>query len=292
MNDFTELNQMLFVVSNELGKVVDFEEECPGVYYIVTINKNRDNRFNSEYEYYIVTNKATMISKAARAYGKQLNAPSVLLAYNMEDISSGKLIIEYEILMYKIKNNLPLPDNPTIQDTVASGRENHPDYFGAFPVPQETPWGRTVRYDILTNGLYWITTNTNQKALAVCYQMQGDFSSEAVNLSRLTDYGAKHGLDSTMGYMFFSEKDSCIPLFELLEPPAEWQNCINKAALMNAILEYHPAYAMMHNSHEIQGLNDHFGNLIKSLYGGFKLRRSEDNMILKCEQAGTKFLKF
>ncbi len=38
MNGFTELNQMLSVVSNELGKVVDFEEECPGVYYIVTIN--------------------------------------------------------------------------------------------------------------------------------------------------------------------------------------------------------------------------------------------------------------
>ncbi len=152
MNDFTELNKMLVVVSNELGKVVDFEEECPGVYYITTINKNRNNHFNSEY--YIVTNKATMISKAARAYGKQLNASPALLAYNMEDISSGKLIIEYEILMYKIKNNLPLPDNPTIQDTVASGRENHPDYFGAVPVPQETPWGRTVRHDVLTNGLY------------------------------------------------------------------------------------------------------------------------------------------
>jgi len=291
MGNLTVLNGPPFDVPDKFGKVLNYQEECPGVYYMI-IGKKDKNNFIKPYEYYLVTDEATMISTAARAYGEQICTSPVLLAYKLDDLSKGKYIIDYEVLRYKIQNNLPLTEDRTLQELEVFGREIHPDYFGAFPVPKETPWGRTVRHDVLTNGLYWITTNTNQKTLAVCYPMQGDFSSEAVNLSRLTDYDAEHGLDSTFGYMFFSETDSCVPLFELLEPPAEWQKCINKAALMNAIFEYHREYAMKHNTREIQGLNDHFGNLIKPLYGGFKLHRSKKNTISFCEQAGTKFLKF
>ncbi len=120
-----------------------------------------------------------------------------------------------------------------------------------FSLPDE--FGKVIHSRTECPGVYYATQNV----LTVCYPLQADYSSDAVNLSRLTDYDAKHDLDSAMGYMFFSEKDSCVPLFELLEPRAEWENCINKAALNNAILEYHPEYAMMHNSREIQGLNDH-----------------------------------
>ncbi len=120
-----------------------------------------------------------------------------------------------------------------------------------FDLPDE--FGKVIHPRTECPGVYCAAHNV----LAICYPLQDNFSSDAGNLSRLTDYDAKHGLDSAMGYMFLSEKDSCIPLFKLLEPRAEWQNCINKAALNNAILEYHPEYAMMHNSREIQGLNDH-----------------------------------
>ncbi len=291
MGNLTVLNGPPFDVPDKFGKVLNYQEECPGVYYMI-IGKKDKNNFIQPYEYYVVTDEATMISQAARAYGEQICTSPVLLAYKLDDLNKGKYIIDYEVLRYKIQNNLPLPEDRPIHEVAVFGRELYPDYFGAFPVPQLTPWGYTLRYKVLTNGLYWIEIDTIQNVLAVCYPMQSDFSSDAVNLSRLTDYDAKHGLDSTMGYMFFSEKDSCIPLFELLEPRAEWQNCINKTALMNAIFEYHPEYAMKNNTREMQGLNDHFGNLIKPLYGGFKLHRSEDNMILKCEQAGTKFIEF
>jgi len=168
--------------------------------------------------------------------------------------------------------------------------ELHPKYFGTFPVPQLTPWGYTLRHKVLTNGLYWIETDTFQKVLAVCFPMYDALSSSALNLSHQIDYGKKYGLESAMGYKFFSEKDSCIPLFELLEPHAEWQDCINIPALKNAIFKYHTEYAVKHNARETQGLNDHFGKLINSIYGDYELQGSEDNLITICEQAGTKFL--
>ncbi len=64
MNGFTELNKMLLVVSNELGKVVGFEEERPGVYYITTINKNRDNQELTNKEY------STLPTKKGNTYGR------------------------------------------------------------------------------------------------------------------------------------------------------------------------------------------------------------------------------
>ncbi len=229
MDDFKERNELPFDVSDELGEVADFHKECPGVYYIATANEDACSLFNAEY--YVVTNEATMISTAARSYGEQIGTSPVMLAYDLNDASSGQYIINYEILQYKSQNKLPLPEDRTIHEIAVFGREVHPDYFGAFPVPQLTPWGYTLRYKILTNGLYWIQTDACQTVLSVCFPKQDILSSAAVNLSRLTDYDAKHGLESTMGYMFFSEKDSCIPLFELLEPRAEWQDCINIPAL-------------------------------------------------------------
>jgi len=291
MGSLIKLNGLPFDLPDNFGKVLKYQEECPGVYYILIEKKNKNSTM-LEYEYYVVTDEATMISPAARAYGEQICISPVLLAYKLDDVSKGKYIIDYEIFRYKIQNNLPLPEGEAIGDIVAFGREQHPDYFGAFPAPQLTPWGNTLRYEVIANGLYWIEIATMQNVLAVCYTLQTDLSSEAVKLSQLTDYDAEHGLDTTMGYMFFSEKDSCIPLFELLKFHAEWQNFINKAALNNAILEYHPEYAMKNNTHEMEGKNDHLGNLMKHLYGGFKLHRSEDNLIINYEQAGTKFIEF
>jgi len=78
----------------------------------------------------------------------------------------------------------------------------------------------------------------------------------------------------------------------LLEPRAEWQNCINILALKNAIFQYHFEYALIHNAREAQGLNDHFGNLINSIYGDYEPQVLMDRMISFCDQAGTRFLDF
>ncbi len=290
MNDFTELDELPFDVPDELGEVVDFHNECPGVYYIALNNEDECSTFASEY--YVVTHEATMISPAARAYGEQFDESPFLLFYDLGDVSSGKYIIDYEILRYKIQNKFPLPEDRTIHEIAVLGKEVHPDYFGAFLVPQITPWGYNLRHKVLTNGLFWIETDTFQKVLAVCWPMQDDLSNAAVDLSLLTDYGAEYGLDAAFGYIFFSEKDSCIPLFELLEPRAEWQNCINISALMNAIFKYHPEYAVKHNAREAQGLNDCFGQLVNSIYADYGLQGSEENLLTICAQAGTKFLEF
>ncbi len=81
-------------------------------------------------------------------------------------------------------------------------------------------------------------------------------------------------------------------MFELLEPSAEWQNCINILALKNAIFQYHFEYALVHNVREAQGLNDHLGNLMNSIYGDYEPQVSMDRIISFCDQAGTKFLDF
>ncbi len=290
MSNLTELNKLPFDVSDVLGEVIDFQKECPGVYYVATVNKDKLSSVATEY--YVVTDEATMISPVARAYGKQIGTSPVLLVYDLNDASSGKFIVDYEILRYKISNHLPLPEDRMIHEIAVFGRELHPDYFGAFPVPQLTPWGYTLRYKAITNGLYWIETDTCQTVLAVCFPMQDELSSAAVDLSRLTDYDAVHGLDSTMGYMFFSERDSCIPLFELLEPRSQWQNCIDKAALMNAICEYHMDYALTHNLREAHGLNDHFSKMMGSMCEDYKPQSSQDNIISASEQVGTKFFGF
>ncbi len=96
MDDFTELNKLPFDVPDELGEVANFHKECPGVYYIATTNEDEYSLINAEY--YVVTDEATMISSAARAYGKQIGTSHVLLAYDLNDASSGQYIINYKIL--------------------------------------------------------------------------------------------------------------------------------------------------------------------------------------------------
>ncbi len=163
MGNLTVLNELPFALPDGFGKVIHSRAECPGVYY-ATIRKN-----NFTVEYYFVTDEATMISPAARAYGEQICTSPVLLAYGLDDFSKGKYTLDYEIFRYKIQNKLPMPEGETIHNIVAFGRELHPDYFGAFPVPQQTPWGDTLRYKVLTNGLYWIETDICQTVMAVCF---------------------------------------------------------------------------------------------------------------------------
>lgn len=290
MNDFTKLDELPFDVPDELGEVIDFQVECPGVYYIATHNEEEGSLFAREY--YVVTDKATMISDKAKTYGQQLGDDS-LLFYDLNNAHSGKYIIDYETLQYKIQNKLPLPEGYSIHEIAVFGRELHPEYFGPFPVPQLTPWGYTMRYKVLTNGLYWMETDTCQNVLAVCYPMQDTLSEYAVKLSRKTEYDAQHGLDTTMGYLFFSEKDSCVPLFELLEPHAAWKKEVKIPALMNAVSEYHQLYTLKHNFEEGMGWHDYLSRFICTLYDkDYESQFSPEHVISSCEQAGTKFLEF
>ena len=71
----------------------------------------------------------------------------------------------YEILKYKTMHNHPLPEGESLQDTALYGMELCPDYFGTYPVPPQTPWGRTLRHRPLDNGIYWMETDVSAGAI-------------------------------------------------------------------------------------------------------------------------------
>ncbi len=49
MDDYTGLNELPFDVPYKFGKVIDFHQECPGVYYIATNNEETGSLFANEY---------------------------------------------------------------------------------------------------------------------------------------------------------------------------------------------------------------------------------------------------
>ena len=70
MND-----ELLHLLTNELGKILHWEEECPGVYYLGVLPKD-DN--GAGREYYVVFENAP-ISQEVRAMGRQLGTVPALV---------------------------------------------------------------------------------------------------------------------------------------------------------------------------------------------------------------------
>ena len=104
------------------------------------------------------------------------------------------------------------------------------------------------------------------------------------------------GIEKTMGYLFFSERDSCIPLFELLvdHPALQKAEIIDFAALMNAIWVYHPQYAITANVLEQLGANDFLFSLLTALCPEKAPAEpviSVENMISYRPETGTKFIR-
>ena len=97
-----------------------------------------------------------------------------------------------------------------------------------------------------------------------------------------------------MGYKFFSQKQSCVVIFELLQYHPEWLTSgrVDLPALMNAILEYWPEYAVSFNAHEQAGLNDVAGLFLRYMGIEVELSGSEEHMISLMPGAGTEFLRW
>lgn len=241
------LDFILRQLEAELGEIVESEMICPGVCYISVGGT----------EYYAVMENAQAISQRAKLYGRQV-LPELRL-YPMDKPQSGWMVVRYEVCKYLIKNGLPLPDGDTLHSIATFGMECHPEYFGTFPVPALTPQGCTLRYHRMGNGIYWIETEQCTEVLAVCFPVwDGELSEAAQKTAMQLDYDKQHGIENTMGYLFFSEEACCIPVFELLKTRREWEDSglIDKAALMNAIWENAPAYALAYNGMEQAGMND------------------------------------
>ena len=276
---------------SELGELVSAELECPGVYYLAVMLEG--DRCPLPMEYYLVLDGAP-ISKEAMGYGTPLENGQGLV-FSMEREGSGAKIIEYEIFRYRVLHHLPLPGNETLHGCAVYAAELYPGYFGMLPVPALTPWGYTTRHRTLSSGIYWIETDQCVEVLAVSHPAWAEDLSEGVlRHARQTDYDTEHDINHTLGYKFFSQKQSCVAIFELLQYHPEWLTSgrVNLPALMNAILEYWPEYAVSFNAHEQAGLNDGAGLLLRSMGIEVELNGSVDRMISLTPGAGTDFLRW
>lgn len=279
-------------IGNVLGEIVKVNEECPGVCYAAVQGKP-GSYFTQEY--YIVAADTPVIPQQAKKYGRALPGHPELLLYSMDEARGGYKIIEYEIAKYRTEHGLPLPNGDTLHGIEIFNMEYHPEYFGPYPAPSETPAGPVLRQRAVDNGVCWLDTEQGGPLLAVCYPIwRTELSDYAIGLSQQTARDRELGIDHTLGYLFFSAKDSCVPIYELLSLRDEWKadGRIDAAALMNAIWTYHPGYAACFNLQEQAGLHDTLGLLLRTLGGEAELSGSPEHMIAFSPEAGTDFCTF
>ena len=276
---------------SELGELCSAELECPRVYHLAV--KPETDHCPFPMEYYLVLDGAP-ISKEAKRYGTPLEN-SRGLVFSLEQEDSGAKIIEYEIFKYRVLNHLPLPGNETLHGCAVYAAELYPEYFGMLPVPALTPWGYTTRHRALASGIYWIETDQCLEVLAVSHPAwAADLSGSVLRHARQTDYDTEHGINRTLGYKFFSKEVSCVVIFELLQYHSEWltDGRVHLPALMNAILEYWPEYAVTFNAHEQAGLNDGAGLFLRYMGIEVELSGSVERMITLTPGVGTDYLRW
>ena len=276
-------DDLLDLLAYELGEIHRWEEECPGVYYLAVL----PDTANAE-EYYIVLEDAS-ISQEVRAMGRPLQSAPVL-TYRLDSEDGAYTAVKYEVLKYLTLHGLPLPEDSSLLDAALFGAERCPNYFGAYPVPLCTPWGRTLRHRPLDNGVYWIETEQCVEVLAVCYPVWDGELSEG-----LLEIGRKLEAEGDMGYLYFLREAACVVVWELLRTRSELIDAglIRKPELMNAIWRYQPGYALGYNAQEQAGLHDALGLLLYALgVEDRELKGSPEYMIAMDPETGTDFIGF
>ena len=236
---------------SELGELRGAELECPGVYFIVVDTGAEPGSFPVRRGYYLVLEDAP-ISAEARRYGRPLQSGGGPVVFPDWEERGGR-VIEYEIYKYRLSHSLPLPDGESLYECAIYGAECHPEYFGSWPAPLVTPWGRTTRYRTLAVGIYWLETEQCKEALAVFAPVwQAEFSASLKHRASQTEYDREHGITRTLGYLFFPPEVSCVAIFELLQTRPQWvtDGRVDLPALMNAIWENWPEYAVAFNARE------------------------------------------
>lgn len=274
------------LITDTLGEINDIEQEIPGVYYLSTSGSEGW----SGGEYYAVWERAPDISQEAKGYGLLIEKGLRLLLYPFAKDDSGWRIIQYELYRYCTAKGLPLPEKNALINSALYGREIHPNYFGAYPVPASTPWGYTLRYKALDNGIYWMETSRCKRALAVCPPICQELSDIAMKIAVQTKYDPESELE---GPVFFEEQSYCIPIWELMKLRKKWESgMVDKAALMNAIWQSFPEYAAVYNAQVQQGLHDATGLLLNAVGIETELNPITDDTISISPQAGVAFLHF
>ena len=250
-------------VTDDLGTIIHTEWQCPGVWYVA----NEGNGFIAG-EYYIVEHDTLCISDAAKLHGTYLANHPDLLLYDLLDPEGGKGIIQYEIARYRKQHGLPLSDDNPLLATAVYAMETNPEYFGSYPAPIQTPHGILTRYQTIANGIFVLETDECERMIAICYPLWDTTLTEyTIAFGEQTAYDRQHGIDNTLGYLFFPVKHGCLALFELLidAPEILSSPLIDPAALNNAIWQLHPEYAAIYNRGEVEGKHDAFAALLRFL---------------------------
>ena len=107
-------------------------------------------------------------------------------------------------------------------------------------------------------------------------------------------YDIAHGMDQTLGYLFFPELSACLALYELKKRiiGADTKGLIDLPAMMNALWQRFPEYAISNNIREQLGLNDGFGLLMQSLGYEIELARNQEDLISIFPDHGQNYLIF
>ena len=169
--------------------------------------------------------------------------------------------------------------------TLPSRRNAYRKRCSAFPVPFHTPCGYTLRHRTLDNGIYWLETSECRELLAVCFPIwNAELSAAAAMCGKILEWDRAAGVETATPYRFFPQNISCVPLYELMETRGKWDGTvINRPALMNAIWENAPVYAMSLNGQTPPGRSP-------KLSGEILPRSDGKRVIAMFPQEGTDFL--
>ena len=283
-----ELDRFYACIEEDLGEILSLEVLCPGAFYLSA----RDRQTSLPVEYYIVETQTDSISAQAKAYGQPLSSHPEYLSFLLGGSESTGRAVKYEALLYRTRHNLPLPKGESLQETAVYGREEHPEYFGAFPAPTHTPFGEMVRYQQILPGVFALVTDTGEKAVSVCYPLwAGDLTDYTVTLGKQTEYDLSHDIHNTYGDLFFSEGTACLALFELSLTHQLKSDVVDLAALKNVVFRDFPEYVIHYNRREALGLNDGMGIILDLLEADGDRTERTEHLLSVIPSAGMDYLK-
>ena len=299
------LQEIAAVIAEEYGEVILSEEQCPGVCYLAC----REDENARPTELVVVERDCPHISAVAKAYGSPLEGRDGLLVYDYNVMGSGREVVLYEAYRYLTLHGLPIPDGNTLLSCAVYSTADYPEYFGATPAPVVTPRGYMTRYITLSDGIFALETDTGARLIAVpgsIWHLELQDTTIFLGMKVRNVIGAEIPAGGAVGagagaeipvevqYLFFSEEDGCLALFELLPAHDALLRSarLDRLALMNAIWQYHPDYAISHNLQEQLGLNDILGHILKDVGIEYEPHGSAESMVAISPEAGTEYVRW
>ena len=285
------LREIVAVAEEIYGEVILSEEQCPGVYYLAC----RDDEYERPSELVVVERDCPHISTAAKAYGSPLDGHDNLLVYDYTAERGGSEVVLYEAYRYLTLHGLPIPERSTLLSSAVYFADDYPGYFGATPAPVLTPCRYTTRYITLAGGIFALETDAGARLIAVAGTIWStELQDTTISLGMKVGNVIDSDVPVEVQYLFFSEENGCLALFELLPAHDALLRSprLDRLALMNAIWLHHPDYALAYNLREQQGLNDILSLILRDVGIECEPRSSVENMVTLFPEAGVGYIRW